>query len=84
MMGNIVKFRGCEHLDFETRYTAKRQQTPKGLFWMREAAPSMVQFCKKKGRIYGCESCLSEANKQCNSYNEIEHSVSVSLEELES
>lgn len=55
-----------------------------GLFWMREAQPSMVQFCKKKGRLDGCESCLSEANKKCNSFNEIEHQVSVSIDELNS
>lgn len=77
-------FNGCEHLDFEPNYAAKRQQTPMGLFWMREAEPSMVQFCKKKGRIYGCQSCLSEASKQCNSFNEVEHRVSVPVEELES
>jgi len=82
-MENIIKFNGCEHLDFEPHFTAKRQQTNIGLFWLRDVEPSMVQFCKKKGRIYGCQSCLSERNKQCNSYNEVEHCISVPKNELE-
>ena len=82
-MGKTVKFTGCEHLDFEPVYAAKRQLTPKGLFWLRVAQPSMVQYCKKKGIIYGCESCLSEKNKQCNSYREVGHTIHVPTEELE-
>lgn len=83
-MAYKVIFTGCEHLDFEPKYSAKRQQTEMGLFWMREAAPSMVQFCKKKGRLYGCQSCLCEQEKQCNSYNEVTHEVEVSIDELNS
>lgn len=83
-MDTTVKFTGCEHLDFEPAYAAKRQLTSEGLFWMRKVEPSMVQFCKKNGRIYGCGSCLSEKNKQCDSYHEVEHIIQVPTEELES
>lgn len=81
---NTVIFKGCEYLDFEPKYDAKRQQTGMGLFWMREREPSMVQFCKKRGRLYGCQACLSESNKQCSDFNEVEHAVQVPVEELES
>ena len=83
-MANKIKFNGCIHLDFNPNYDAKRQQTDMGLFWLREQDPGMVQFCKLKGRIYGCQSCLSQENKQCNSYEEIEHCISISIEELNS
>lgn len=79
----IAKFKGCEFLDFSPNYAAKRQQTSMGLFWMRDASPSMVQFCKKKGRLYGCDACLSEANKQCNSYAEVTHEIELPIAELE-
>ena len=62
-----IKFKGCRHLDFEPNYSnCKRQLTSQGLFWLRDAIPCMVQFCKLKGRIYGCQSCLSFENKRCN------------------
>jgi|AntAceMinimDraft_17_1070374.scaffolds.fasta_scaffold35311_2 hypothetical protein len=79
-----LKFKGCEHLDFNPNYSAKRQQTVHGLFWMRERSPQMVQFCKKRGRINGCVSCLSEADKGCNDYSEKELVVELTILELES
>lgn len=80
---NIVEFTGCRHLNFKPEFSAKRQLTNKGLFWMREIEPSMVQFCNQRGRIYGCESCLTEKDKQCNDYEEILHKIEVSLKELQ-
>ena len=79
-----VTFTGCKHLDFEPHYDAIRQKTDSGLFWMRQTEPSMVQFCKLRGRIYGCKSCLSAAEKQCADYEEITHEVEVPHTELES
>jgi len=78
-----VEFKGCEHLDFDPNYSAKRQATQKGLFWMRSIEPSMVQFCKKRGRVYGCQACLSEDEKGCNDYIETTHIVELPIAELE-
>jgi hypothetical protein len=84
-MSNIVTFCGCKHLDFRAVYAAKRQQTPMGLFWLRPSERlSMVQFCLLKGRIYGCESCLSKGTAQCLLYEEIVHEIDVPIAELES
>lgn len=84
MATHTYTFAGCKHLDFSPNYDAKRQLTTKGLFWMREREPQMVQFCKKRGRIYGCESCLSLATAQCGMYEEIQHSIDVPNAEIES
>ena len=80
----VVEFKGCKFLDFEPNYVAKRQATPAGLFWMREQSPQMVQFCKKRGRVYGCETCLTEAKKACNDFEETTHFVELPIAELES
>jgi hypothetical protein len=82
-MNTTVTFKGCAHLDFDPHYTAKRQLTNMGLFWLRDQEPSMVQFCKLKGRLYGCQACLSESNKQCNSYEEIEHNINLPTKEIQ-
>jgi hypothetical protein len=46
-----------------------------GLFWLRDQEPSMVQFCKLKGRLYGCQACLSESNKQYLADRELQSKV---------
>lgn len=79
-----VSFTGCAYLDFNPTYAAKRQATSMGLFWLRDTSPQMVQFCKKRGRIYGCKACLSEENRHCDSYDEITHEITLPVEELES
>lgn len=86
-----VRFSGCEFLDFETHYGGcKRQAIAIGqgsLCWKRhdpEGALKLVQFCKKRGRMNSPEYCLSEQNKGCSDYHEIQHTIEVSQEELDS
>lgn len=84
-MGNTVKFNGCKHLDFSNSYAAKKNainsdgQTK--ACWNRpvidETYPSLVQFCKLRGRLNNPESCLCERNKQCSDYVDMEHEVEV-------
>jgi len=81
-----IKFEGCEHLDFLPNYgNCKRQEIAGGgLFWMRDvdpSMPSMVQFCKKRGRLNFPEACLKKG--ECSDYKKIEHCVDVGLDELE-
>lgn len=79
-----IEFTGCKHLDFEPNYDAIRQVTPMGLFWMRKQEPSMVQFCKRRGRLYGPLACLGSENARCGDYEESEHFIELPLAELES
>lgn len=83
-MNTKIEFKGCKHLDFDPNYAAKRQLTEHGLFWLREQQPSMVQFCKKRGRLNGCKSCLSERYRSCSEYEEITHIIDLPIAELES
>ena len=78
-----VKFTGCKHLDYEDHYTAKKEliQVQGGIkiCWNRpiidSSYPSLVQFCKLRGRLNSPELCLSETCKMCSDYEEIEHIV---------
>jgi len=84
-----IKFNGCKHLDFEPNYGGcKRQLLGSGeLFWIRNTAPdnpSMVQFCKQRGRLNNPEACLNEKNKQCSDYKMIQHVIESEIAEIES
>jgi len=78
-----IKFRACEHLDFDGNYTAKKKaisaQGTTKVCWNRsvidDSYPRLVQFCKRRGRLNNPECCLCESDKMCSDYNEIEHTV---------
>lgn len=80
-----IKFRACEHLDFSDNYTAKKELINSDhetkVCWNRPVIdasyPSLVQFCKKRGRLNNPEMCLCEKNKRCHDYIEIEHTVEI-------
>ena len=46
--------------------------------------PRMVQYCKKRGRINNCASCLFEANAVCSDYVDFNHVIEIEKEEIES
>jgi len=84
-----IKFNGCKHLDFSDNYVAKKQlialhQTK--VFWMREnidpELPTMVQFCKLRGRLNHPEACLSRGKAMCDDYYEDELVVEINEEDL--
>lgn len=89
-----VKFTACEHLDFEPKYAGcKRQMLGQisgdgKLFWMRPNYgmdnPTMVQFCKKRGRLNNPESCLKKENAVCSDYKEFNHVIEIEEKEIES
>ena len=82
-MENEIQFLACEHLDFSDNYAAQKDaiSTKFGtkVCWNRPTIdstyPSLVQFCKKRGRLNSPEACLCQANAQCNDYNDFNHKV---------
>ena len=78
-----IKFKACEFLDFSDNYSAKKeaihQKDGTKICWHRPAIdstyPSLVQFCKKRGRLNSPEQCLSKPNAGCSDYNEVERTV---------
>ncbi len=74
-----MKFTACKHLDFSDSYAAKKQVLGSGkVFWLRDVGPnlpSMVQFCKKRGRINDPEACTSEQHAACGDYENFNHDV---------
>jgi len=76
-----MKFAACKYLDFSDNYYNATKQVLGGgkVFWFRKAViggtPSMVQFCKKRGRLNSPEACTSEHYAKCSDYVEIEHEV---------
>jgi len=82
-MKQEINFLACEHLDFSDSYSAKKDaiSTKFGtkICWNRPVIdstyPSLVQFCKKRGRLNSPESCLCESNKMCSDYNDFNHTV---------
>ena len=86
-----ITFKACKQLDFDTDYAATRQAVQQRdevkLFWRRHAvwgSPRHVQFCKRRGRMNSMCACLSKEEQGCSDYEEHEHSVEVSQEELDS
>jgi len=77
-----VKFTCCEYLDFSDSYSAKKCLISSGgatkVTWDRRGpyGMSLVQFCKKRGRINDPEGCLDEDHSRCMDYAETEASVS--------
>lgn len=82
-MDNTINFLACEHLDFSDLYSAKKEAiiTKFGtkVVWHRPVIdstyPSLVQFCKLRGRLNEPESCLCQSNKKCSEYNDFNHTV---------
>lgn len=80
-----LKFIACEFLDFEDNYTAKKEiinhNNSKKICWNRptidNSYPSLVQFCKKRGRLNNPTSCLCNKDKACNDYKDFNHNVSL-------
>jgi len=79
-----IKFNACEHLDFGDNYAAKKDLIALGetkVFWMRPTVdpelPTMVQFCKKRGRLNSPEACTSARKAVCGEYYEVRHNVEV-------
>lgn len=78
-----IQFTACKHLDFDDHYTAKKELiSTRGetkICWNRpvidSSYPSLVQFCKLRGRMNSPELCLFETYKMCSEYQEIEHNV---------
>lgn len=75
-------FTACKYLDFNDNYTARKQILGSAgkVFWMRDVTPDysqMVQFCSKRGRLNHPEACLREEDKQCDLYENYEHTVVV-------
>ena len=82
-----IKFKACESLDFDNDYAAKKDLIALGetkVFWMRPTVdpelPTMVQFCKKVGRLNSPEACTSCGKAMCGDYVEILHEVEVETE----
>lgn len=79
---DTIKFEACEHLDFDDNYSAKKCFIKLGetkVCWDRpvidSSYPTLVQFCKLRGRMNSPEMCTSEENKQCSVYKKFEHEV---------
>ena len=78
---DAVTFSCCEHLDFSDNYTARKNLISSDgatkVTWDRRGpyGMSLVQFCKKCGRINVPEGCLSEDRAACLDYSEVEASV---------
>lgn len=75
-----MKFTACKHLDYSDNYIAKKQVLGSGkVFWLRpvidDSYPSMVQFCKKRGRLNNPESCTEKRYAACSCYDECMHDV---------
>ena len=79
-----LKFTACKFLDFTDTYSAKKELINNlgvtKLVWHRKVLdttyPSLVQFCKRIGRLNNAEACLCKLTAQCNDYEEQEHIVS--------
>jgi len=87
-----INFTACEHLDFEPHYgNCKRQLIHidgTKLCWKRpipadDERPTLVQFCKLRGRVNSPIGCLDKAGAVCYDFNEVEHSIEVAEEEIE-
>lgn len=78
-----ITFTGCKHLDFTDHFAAKKGPIYVGgqtkICWDRgnidDTRPSLVQFCKLRGRLNHPEMCLCEETKQCGDFSDGEHKV---------
>jgi hypothetical protein len=81
LKGEEMKFTACKHLDFSDNYAAKKQVLGNDVvFWVRDVSydptlPSMVQFCKFRGRLNNPERCTQKRFAACGDYEEFEHDV---------
>ena len=82
-----VKFKACEHLDYEPNYGNSKRQLIScdgtKVCWKRANNGDLVQFCKQRGRINHTVGCLNKNNAACSDYNEVEKIVEVPKEEYE-
>lgn len=84
-----ITFTACKFLDFEAgKYTPCSRNAVGGkethLCWHRHTHSDLVQFCEKRGRLNDPMACIGKDRARCDLYEEFEHAVSVSDEELES
>jgi hypothetical protein len=78
-----INFLACEHLDFSDSYSATKDviSTNFGdkICWNRptidSSYPSLVQFCKQRGRLNNPQACLCSDNRLCSDYNDFSHTV---------
>lgn len=77
-----ISFKACEYLDFSDTYSAEKHLISVGgcpkAFWMRNVEadlPSMVQFCKLRGRLNEPQACLDAGHAYCDKYNEVTHTL---------
>lgn len=78
-----IEFKACEHLDFSDSYTAEKNLINSygetKVCWNRpvidSSYPSLVQFCKLRGRLNHPESCLCDKLSQCSDFNIAGHKV---------
>jgi hypothetical protein len=83
-VGEVTRavFLGCRHLRFDAVFMAKRQFLANGaVFWLRDEAPQMVQFCQYFGRINSPYACLSKRAAICTRFKEAEHNFEIPDEE---
>lgn len=82
-MKTEINFLACKHLDFADNYTAKKETigTKYGtkICWHRptidSSYPSLVQFCRLRGRLNYPTACLCQGDKMCSEYNDFNHTV---------
>jgi len=82
-MKTKINFLGCKYLDFSDHYSAKKEaifvRSETKICWNRPVMdstyPSLVQFCKKRGRLSNPVACLCESDKMCFDYIDFNHTV---------
>ena len=76
-----MKAKGCKHLTYdETQYSSSCSVSglgPDRAVWERNGPNGfqLCQFCTKRGRINGVETCTSERTAQCGDFVDHEHDV---------
>ncbi|NCC05821.1 MAG: hypothetical protein EOM37_17680 [Proteobacteria bacterium] len=80
-----IKFTACKHLSYDK--DAYGQSCALNLLggdmkavWNRKnppypGAPSLVQFCKLRGRLNSPTACLRKCDAMCRSYEDFEHAI---------
>lgn len=77
-----MKFRGCKYLDFDDNYVGCKKVNINGehICWERDAEiygyeNTLVQFCKRRGRLNYPYACIGQSNAMCSDYEETEFNV---------
>lgn len=77
-----VNFTACKYLDFEEKFPQCKKEILSGkqetVFWLRKnSEPSMVLFCKKRGRLNQPDVCLCKNTAMCADFKIKEHTIYV-------